>query len=160
MSKYTERLDDLGYEVYVSIYLRLRPDDIKELPPDLALHGAGVDDNSMAVFFEIFWSFSFSSPHDRNLTLSVLQVSLVTAIATPVRPLKFALNHPHGEYLSIPSLPCMMFYHDGLRITLPKMPATAQNFGHPPLIFLLLPCLPVFGVNADQSNLRILHARA
>ena len=52
--KYTGGLDDLGYEVYVSIYLRLRPDDIKELPPDLALHGAGVDDNSMAVFFEIF----------------------------------------------------------------------------------------------------------
>ncbi|KIK02963.1 hypothetical protein K443DRAFT_677125 [Laccaria amethystina LaAM-08-1] len=30
--------------------------------------------------------------------------------------------------------PQMMFYHDGLRITLPKMPATAQNFGHPHLI--------------------------
>ena len=33
-----------------------------------------------------------------------------------------------------------MFYHDGLRITVPKMPATAQNFGHPPLI---LPCFLV-----------------
>ena len=37
------------------------------------------------------------------------------------------------------SLPFMMFYHDGLRITLPKMPATAQNFGHPPLIIPLPP---------------------
>jgi len=29
----------------------------------------------------------------------------------------------------------MMFYHEGLRITLPKMPATAQFLGHPPLIY-------------------------
>ena len=28
-----------------------------------------------------------------------------------------------------------MFYHDGLRIMLPKMPATAQFLGHPPLIY-------------------------
>ncbi|KAF8185198.1 hypothetical protein BJ912DRAFT_491128 [Pholiota molesta] len=28
----------------------------------------------------------------------------------------------------------MMLYHDGLRISLPKMPATAQFFGHPHLI--------------------------
>jgi hypothetical protein len=52
----------------------------------------------------------------------------------------------------------MMLYHDGLRITLPKMPATAQNSGHPLLISPLLLCLLVFGVNADQSNLRILDA--
>jgi len=31
----------------------------------------------------------------------------------------------------------MMFYHDGLRITLPKVPATAQFFGQPPLILSL-----------------------
>ncbi|KAF8840905.1 hypothetical protein BDN67DRAFT_587488 [Paxillus ammoniavirescens] len=29
---------------------------------------------------------------------------------------------------------CMMFFHDGLRITLPKRPATAQIFGQPLLI--------------------------
>jgi len=32
----------------------------------------------------------------------------------------------------------MMFYHDGLRIMLPKVPATAQFFGQPPLILFLL----------------------
>ena len=31
--------ENLGFEIYVSFYLHLRPDDIKELPPDLALPG-------------------------------------------------------------------------------------------------------------------------
>ena len=102
----TGKLNNLDYEVYVSIYLRLRPDDTKELPPDLAPHGAGVDDNSMAVFFEIFWSFSFSFSRDRNLTLSVLQVYPVTAIVAPVRP-QVRID-PSIWWILIPPLPLIL----------------------------------------------------
>jgi len=96
------RSDDLGDEVHVSIFHNFLPDDIKELPPDLALHWASVDDNSMAVFFEIFWSFSFCSTRGRNLTPPVLQASRrVTTDSTPVH-LKLTSMHMVNIYPSSP----------------------------------------------------------
>ena len=36
-----------------------------------------------------------------------------------------------GKYGSASAISCVMLFHDGLRITMPKRPDTAQIFGHP-----------------------------
>lgn len=50
-----------------------------------------------------------------------------------------------------------MLYHDGLRISMPKLPATAQNFGHPLLIiptFRCYLCYTTKFLTAIQSQAR------
>ena len=100
--------------------------------------GAGVDDSSKAVFFEIFWPFSFCSPQNCILTLSVRRYLFYKQYCY------FCPSSidPHGEYL-FPPLPCMMFHHDGLRILLPKMPANSSKLRAP---FSDSAYVPVFSI--------------
>ena len=101
------------------------------------------DDKSTAVFFEIYWySLSFC-----RISL-FLNANLLLSLGYWCSMFCYALFWPPKCIIKVSWVRFLfdsfndVFLHDGLRITLPKMPATAQFLGQPlliPFFFWLVP---------------------